>query len=146
MFDLGVTYFSKLGVSFISVPRIMNHSLIHSLVLLVFVLLFNGCIRVLPKNEEKITFSNTIELEVSSSDWLFWRGPSGAGVSTQSKTCLWIYLSLCFGKLKLKEAGCLLSLEIDFINLVTRGKRRFTRRFILHRSSIGRNFMGKGKK
>jgi outer membrane protein assembly factor BamB len=96
VFDLGVTYFSKLVVSSISAPRIMHHSLIYSSVLLVFVLLFNGCIRVLPKNEEKITFSNTIELEVSSSDWLFWRGPSGAGVSAEqglpvdlSQSLLW---------------------------------------------------------
>ena len=145
MFDLGVTYFSKLGVSSISAPRIMNHSLTHSLVLLVFVLLSNGCIRVLPKNEEKITFSNTIELEVSSSDWLFWRGPSGAGVSAEQGLPVDLP-SLCFGKPKLREVGCLLSLVIDFINLVTREKRRIYAKVYFASIFSRAKFMGKGKK
>ena len=61
----------------------MNHTISHSLVLLLYLFFLNGCISVLPQQEEKITFSNTIELEVVSSDWLFWRGPKETGVSTE---------------------------------------------------------------
>lgn len=83
MFDLGGTYFSKLKVFLISIARTMNYLICCSFALILSVFLFNGCISVLPQKEEKITFSNTIELEVVSSDWLFWRGPRGTGISTE---------------------------------------------------------------
>ena len=50
-----------------------------SIPLLMCGFLFTSCIRIIPKNEEKISYSNTIELEVVSLDWLHGRGPKGNG-------------------------------------------------------------------
>jgi len=50
-----------------------------SIPLLISGFLLTSCIRIIPKNEEKISYSNTIELEVVSSDWLHGRGPKGSG-------------------------------------------------------------------
>ena len=46
--------------------------------------LLNSCIRLSSPERKVLTASSTVRLETPSTDWTYWRGPSGCGQSTET--------------------------------------------------------------